>query len=136
MSKQERPHAQSKSRRRRRQAQDITVASTSGVTMRPAVIRAADHKYGSRKTWGKLQFVMAELCAIYPDGPPQDIKGHDQKLVKDINDRLLGKLEKADNGLVVAKPGYLANSGYKAKYKNSPVNHMTVKRALEKLRAG
>ena len=79
---------------------------------------------------------MAELCAIYPDGLPQDIKGHEKKLVRDINDRLLGKLMKDINGLLVAKRGYLGNSGYKTKYGNTRVTSMTVARALKKLRAG
>jgi hypothetical protein len=155
MSKRERkPRAQSKSHSRPQQAEDPvvtvtpanassvsvsaqrqqavtpTVTSANNVSVSARVIRAAHTKWGSRATWGKVQFVEAELCAIFPGELPPDIKGHDKDLVKNINERLIGYPGDA------SRPPYAGNAGYKAKYRNSKVNHKTVARALEKLRAG
>jgi hypothetical protein len=94
------------------------VATSSSVSVSTRVIRAAQTKHGSRKRWGKVQFVEVELCAIFPGELPPSVKGHDKALVKAINDRLA------------------RNSAYQAKYPKATVTNMTVMRALEKLRAG
>jgi hypothetical protein len=116
MSKRERkPRAQSKSPTRCQQAD---IAQHRHVSMRPTVIRAAHTKWGSRETWGPVQFAQAELSAIFPDGPPPDIKGHARALVKAVNDRLGN------------------NFDYQRKYPKGEVDHQTIARALENWRAG
>jgi hypothetical protein len=117
MSKRERkPRAQSKSDP---EPQQVALTLASKVAFRPQVIRAAHTKHGSRRGWGRREFVVAELAAIFfPNAPPENIKGHDRALVKNVNDRLEKNLD------------------YQAKYPKAKVNHKTVARALEKLRAG
>jgi hypothetical protein len=84
------------------------------------VIRGSKTKHGPGRERRKLQFVQSELLAIFQADPSKQSNigaGHKAALVAEVNGRLA------------------LNSSYQAKYPNTPVNHMTVKRALRALHA-
>lgn len=83
------------------------------------IIRGGKTKHRPGRKWAKLEFVQAELLAIFLDDPSKQDEigvGHAKALVKEVNDRLA------------------VNPGYQTKYpKGAEVSNMTVMRALQKL---
>jgi hypothetical protein len=88
----------------------------SGFSQKAHVIEGRGNKWRRGRKRGKHEFVQSVLLDHFNGMPPEDVTGHKEWLVEEINLKLG---ERRD---------------YQAKFPGAKVNNMTIARALEGLR--